>query len=242
MRKISIAAAVAVAVAAGAAPLVARLGASASTTRPGPAGVEPSKVVRHVTNRLFPLPVGRTLVYRGVSDGESQVDRVHVTKRTKLILGVKTTVVKDVVSSGGEVLEKTFDWYAQDKKGNVWYFGEATAEYENGKVTSREGSWKAGVDGARPGLIMEADPHAPDGYRQEYYKGHAEDQAWVLQRGGSVKTPLGLLRHRLLTLEWTRLEPEIFGKKMYARGYGLVREASATGPRETLSLVAVHNR
>ena len=95
------------------------------------------------------------------------------------------------------------------------------------------------MNGARPGIIMEANPLPPDAYRQEFYKGHAEDQAWVLARGGHVRVPLGRLSHKLATLEWTPLEPKVVDKKVYARGYGIAREVSLTGPKETALLVRV---
>jgi hypothetical protein len=202
------------------------------------AGVDPGNFVRHVTNPYFPLRPGTLFVYRGSEEGQTQVDRVLVTHRTKEILGVHTTVVRDVVRHKGHLLEKTFDWYAQDKNGTVWYFGENTRSFEDGKV-STEGSWKAGRDGARPGIIMKADPRPTDAYRQEFYRNHAEDQAWVVKRGGSVRVPLGKLHHKLVTFEWARLEPGIIAKKVYARGFGIALERSMSGPQETSKLVRV---
>jgi hypothetical protein len=202
-------------------------------------GVDPSDFVRHVTNPFFPLRPGTLFVFRGTKDGRGQTDRVFVTHRTRRILGVRATVVRDVARHGARVLERTFDWYAQDRAGNVWYLGEATREFgPNGQV-STEGSWESGVHGARPGIVMEADPRAPDGYRQEFLAGHAEDQAWVLHRGVTVVVPFGRLRHGLRTLEWTPLEPGVIDRKSYARGVGLVSEESETGPHETAELVRV---
>ncbi|HXJ62935.1 MAG TPA: hypothetical protein VNN79_04195 [Actinomycetota bacterium] len=203
-------------------------------------GVDPGDFVRYVTNPFLPFKPGTELVYRGVKDGEGITDRVRVLSRTKTILGVKATVVRDVSRHGSQLIERTEDWYAQDRRGNVWYFGEDTEEFLPGGRVSREGSWQAGVHGAVPGIVMEANPHAPDGYRQELYRGHAEDTAWVLRRGGSIDVPLGTLHHVLLTLEWTRLEPNVIDRKYYAKGFGIVREASATGPLETSELVSVH--
>jgi hypothetical protein len=199
---------------------------------------DPGNFVRHVTNPYFPLKPGTLLVYKGVKDGKSQVDRVFVTHRTKTILGVRATVVRDIARHKGRILEKTFDWYAQDKQGNVWYLGENTKSFENGHVDT-EGSWEAGQHGARAGIIMPADPHAATAYRQEFWKGHAEDQAWIVKRGGTVRAPIGKLRHKLVTFEWSRLEPGVLDKKVYARGYGIVREVSLTGPKETALLVRV---
>ncbi len=134
----------------------------ASARRPS---VHPRDFVRHVTNPFFPLHPGTVFVYRGTKDGEGQSDRVFVTHRTKRILGVWTTVVRDVATHGSRVLEWTFDWFAQDRAGNVWYLGEATRQFDPDGRVSTEGSWEAGVHGARPGIVMEADPRAPDGYR-----------------------------------------------------------------------------
>jgi hypothetical protein len=202
--------------------------------------VDPGDFVRFVTNPFLPFRPGTELVYRGVKDGEGMTDRVRVLHRTKTILGVRTTVVRDVARHGSRLLERTEDWYAQDRRGNVWYFGEATESFEPNGHVSREGSWQAGVDGAIPGIVMEADPQAPDAYRQEFYRGHAEDMAWVLHRGGSIRVPYGKVDHVLVTLEWSRLEPNVIDRKIYAKDLGIVREASATGPIETSELVAVH--
>jgi hypothetical protein len=202
--------------------------------------IDPGNFVRQVTNPYFPLRPGTLLVYRGVKDGKVQIDRVFVTDRTKTILGIHATVVRDIARRrGGKVLEKTFDWYAQDRQGNVWYLGENTKSFESGHV-STEGSWKAGEHGARAGIVMEADPRAATAYRQEFWKGHAEDQAWVVKRGGTVRVPLRKLHHKLVTFEWARLEPGVIDKKVYARGFGIVQELSQTGPKETSLLVRVH--
>ncbi|MFN2544024.1 MAG: hypothetical protein ABR600_05560 [Actinomycetota bacterium] len=203
-----------------------------------PPGIRPSNFVAHVTNPFFPLVPGSVFVYRGIKDGQTQIDRVRVTQRTKVIEDVTTTAVHDVATHAGDVLEATTDWYAQDKRGNVWYFGEATKAYENGRVDT-EGSWLAGRDGATPGIVMQADPRVSKGYRQELYRGHAEDMAWVVARGGHVRVPYGRVRHALFTLEFSPLEPNVIDRKVYGRGIGIVRETSASGPRETAQLVRV---
>jgi hypothetical protein len=195
-----------------------------------------------VDNPYFPLPVGRTLVYKGVRDGLTQTDRVHVTHKTKVIQGVTCIVVRDVARHGSRLLEKTKDWYAQDKQGNVWYFGEATAEYDrHGHVATREGSGKAGVAGALRGTIMPATPHVPDGYRQEFYRNHAEDVAYVLTRGGSMTLPRRTVYRVMRTLEWSRLEPGVIGTKSYAPGLGIVLERTLAGGDELAKLVRVIN-
>src|SRR5437588_884444 len=225
-RRMIAAAAIGAALAAGAAF------ASAATARHQAArtasSVNPSNFVRHVTNPYYPLKPGTVLVYKGVRDGQTQKDRVGVTYRTRKIEGVTATVERDVATHHGRLLERTTDWYAQDKQGNVWYFGEATKAYNPNGTFSTEGSWQAGRDGAVPGIIMEANPRVADGYRQEYLRGHAEDQAWVLARGGSIRVPYGRISHDLVTMEWTPLEPGWIDQKVYARGIGIGRERPGT--------------
>jgi hypothetical protein len=201
--------------------------------------LNPKDFVRVIDNPYFPLRVGRTLIYRGVKDGKTQVDRVHVTNRKKVIEGITATTITDVATHKGKLLEKTTDWYAQDKKGNVWYLGENTAHYLPGGKVDRSGSWLAGVHDGEPGIIMLAHPQVPDAYRQEYLKGSAEDTAWIVIRGGSVKTPMGTVRHTLTSLEFTRLEPGVIDQKIYAPGIGIVAEKAVRGPLETARLVKV---
>jgi hypothetical protein len=202
--------------------------------------LDPANFTTTIDNPYFPLPVGRTLVYKGVKDGQSQVDRVTVTDRTKKVAeGIVARVVTDVATHNGKLLEKTSDWYAQDLQGNVWYLGEQTAAYENGKV-DRSGSWEAGVDDAEPGLIMPASPRIPQSYRQEYSRGEAEDTAWIVGRGETITVPYGKQTNVLSTLEATRVEPGAYDLKVYARGLGIVRERALTGAPEVAELVAVN--
>jgi hypothetical protein len=200
----------------------------------------PSHFVSTIDNLYFPLPVGRRLTYRGIEDGQREVDTVSVTDRTKVIEGITATVVRDeVLKQGGGLLEKTFDWYAQDDQGNVWYVGEDTKEYlPNGKVDT-SGSWEAGVNGAKPGVIMEANPQVPDGYRQECLSGEAVDIAWVVSAGGSIKIPYGTVHRVLRTLEFSPLEPNIVSEKRYGPGLGIVLERNLHGGQETFELVRV---
>ncbi len=200
----------------------------------------PSHFVTTIDNPYFPLPVGRRLTYRGIEDGQREVDRVSVTDRTNVIEGITATVVRDeVLKQGGGLLEKTFDWYAQDDQGNVWYLGEDTKEYlPNGKVDA-SGSWEAGVNGAKPGVIMEANPQVPDGYRQECLSGEAVDIAWVVSAGGSIKIPYGTVHRVLRTLEFSPLEPNIVSEKRYGPGLGIVLERNLHGGQETFDLVRV---
>ncbi len=149
---------------------------------------------------------------------------VHVLHRTRLIEGITATVVRDTVKVDGETIEDTFDWYAQDRRGNVWYLGENTREYENGQVVSREGSWEAVVDGASAGVAMFACPRVGVPYRQEYYAGHAEDVGKVLELSTRVVVPAGHYRHVRITLDTTTLDRAVSEVKFYAPGVGVVRE------------------
>ena len=145
-------------------------------------------------NPYFPLVPGTVLIYEGTSDGEREVVTIRVTHETKEILGVTCIVVRDTVEVAGEIAEDTFDWYAQDIDGNVWYMGEDTREYEDGKVTSNEGSWEAGVNGALPGVIMPSHPEVGLAYTQEHYAGEAEDKGKIVALGEHVTVPERLLR------------------------------------------------
>jgi len=221
--------------------VVAAVGLGASGPATASPGLDPGSFVSGVDNPYYPLTPGTTLVYEGERGGASQVDRVHVTDRTKLVQGVETVVVLDVARHRGGLIEKTFDLFAQDVDGNVWYFGEDTKEYDaQGHVISTEGSWEAGVDGAVPGIIMEADPQVADGYRQELYAGHAEDQAWILTLGNAIDVPYGPLHGVIRTMEWSPLEPKVVDEKYYAPGIGIALEVSVAGGNEVAKLVAVH--
>lgn len=167
---------------------------------------------------------GTTFILDGTKEGEKQHNEVTVTNDTKTVMGVTCVVIHDVVFVDGEVMEETFDWYSQDKKGTVWYFGEDSTSYEEGQAPSKEGSWEAGVDGALPGIIMLAEPRVGDVYRQEYYKGEAEDMAEVVKVSGSVTAPNGTFDKILTTKEWTPLEPDVIEQRQYAPGVGIVVE------------------
>jgi hypothetical protein len=215
-------------------------GSAAGATTPTATPVfDPNNFVAVVDNPYFPLPVGRTLIYSGIKDGQTQRDTVIVTSQTKVILGVNATVVSDIADHDGTVLERTSDWYAQDKQGNVWYLGEDTIAFlANGKGDTT-GSWEAGVKGAQPGIVMEANPQIPDAYRQEYLAGAAEDTAWIVDRGGTVSVPYGKVRNVLTTLEATRLEPGAYDQKVYGPGIGIVLEQTLTGDNEVAKLESV---
>jgi hypothetical protein len=207
---------------------------SAAPTQPDP------KLFKNPgSNPYYPLTPGLTTYLHGTDDGEHFKQRVRVTHRTKLIAGVTCTVVHDVLRRlDGSLAEKTDDWYATDNAGNVWYFGEDTGTYDkHGHLQDKEGSWEAGVHGAVAGIIMPADPHPSTAARQEYKKGVAEDQGWVVQRLASVGTPGGPQHHVVRTLEWSRLEPYVVSMKFYARGLGIVMEKDLSGGTERFWLV-----
>jgi hypothetical protein len=184
--------------------------------------IDPADFTSKIDNKYFPLKSGTTFVYRGKTQDATEGDIMKVTSDTKNIMGVKCVVVDDRVTEGGKLTEQTYDWYAQDKKGNVWYFGEDSREIKNGKITSTGGSWEAGKDGAKPGIIMPAKPKVGETYRQEYYKGEAEDMAKVVSLNESVTVPYGSFDRVLKTKEWSPLEPSYDEHKYYAPGVGQV--------------------
>jgi hypothetical protein len=194
----------------------------------------------HVDNQWFPLKPGTTYVYRGSKDGTPARDVFAVTHRTKLIDGARCVVVHDRLYLRGRLGERTTDYYAQDRNGTVWYFGEQTAELDaHGRVTSTEGTWRAGVDGARAGIYMPAHPRVGEGHRQELYRGHAEDHFQVVARNARITVPYGTFAHALHTKEWTPLEPGVLDAKYYVRGIGQVAERTVRGGRERAVLVDV---
>jgi len=217
---------------------IAAVGASTA-----PAQIDPDDFVSEVNNPYFPLPPGTTFIYRGESDGVPTRDEMTVTQETKEILGVTTTVVHHLSYEDGVLIEDTFDWFAQDVDGNVWYFGEDTKELdENGDVISTEGSWEAGVDGAEQGIIMLADPKKGDRYQQEIAPDVAEDMAQVVGFEESFCVSYGCFEDVLVTKEWSPLERGVVENKYYAKDVGFIFGVMVKGGDEQSELVRIRQR
>jgi hypothetical protein len=201
--------------------------------------IRPENFVRNITNPFMPCIPGTVYTYQVETDEGNEINEVTVTSDTILIAGVVCTVVKDIVKNeSGDVLENTSDWFAQDEDGNVWYFGEDTKEYENGKVISTIGTWKTGVDGAQPGIIMPGIPVPGVPYRQEYLFNEAEDMGKVISFSETVTVPYGTFSNCLMTEEWSPLEPGVVEHKYYASGIGNIKSISVKGENEISELTA----
>lgn len=210
-------------------PTVTSPASSGSTTGvaavidPGDGGVyhpelSPTDFVAVVDNPYLPFPDGATWRYEGTSDGADEVIEVTVTGDRKTILGISATVVRDTVTVDGAVVEDTYDWYAQDTDGNVWYLGEDVKDYEDGKLVSTEGSWEAGVDGALPGIVMPGHATAGDPYRQEYLAGEAEDMMQILETGSALTVAGRTYDDVIRTRDWTPVEPDVVEEKRTPEG------------------------
>lgn len=213
-----------------------------------------------ITNKHMPLKPGTTFVYAGkIGGGPAHKSRKHahkgrkhahkgrtntrdtfvVTDQTKKILGVETRVIHDTVWEAGKVVESTDDWFAQDDEGNLWYFGEFSTDIKNGKVKGHKGSWEGGVNGAEPGIIMEAHPKVGDTYQQESAPGVAEDRATVLSLAESLCVPYGCFSNVLETEEFSPLEPSVVEHKYYAPNVGQIKEVVVKGGSEESHLVSI---
>jgi hypothetical protein len=195
--------------------------------------------VPRVSNPYLPLRPGTRWVYVGHGAEKGERNIVTVLHRTRVIEGIASTVVHDVVREGGELVEDTYDWYAQDRLGNVWYLGERTKELENGHVVSREGSWEAGVGDAQAGIAMPAGAEGHHRYRQEFDLGNAEDEGEVVLQGGQVRVPFGHVDRVRVTEDTTALEPAVAELKFYARGIGPVMEVGVSPGFSRSVLVSV---
>lgn len=226
----------------------ARTGAQAAAAKPRPAPkYDPAKYTPRVDNAWYPLKPGIRYIYRGSEGAQRARDVLTVTHKVAMIAGVRCRVIKDKVSLNGTLEERTRDYYTQDDDGNVWYFGEDTEELDKGgNVTSTEGSWRTGRNGAEAGIFMEANPQVGHTFQQEFYRRHAEDHYQVLSLTAEIEVPFGhfgsnkLKRRVELTKEWTPLEPDVRDHKYYVRGIGQVKEVTAKGrPIELLGLVKI---
>jgi hypothetical protein len=207
-----------------------------------PVDLNPADFTTQIDNPYWPMSPGTRWVYRE-TDAEGAKLRVEVTvtpKTKRIANGVEATVVHDLVTEKGQPVENTYDWYAQDSDGNLWYMGEDTKEYEKGKVVSTAGSWEAGVDGAQPGIALPADPKPGLGYRQEYYAGEAEDNGQIVSLDEQAEVPAGHYQPVLMTRDTTPVEPKVLEFKFYARGVGPVLELTASGGSDRDELVSFH--
>ncbi len=215
-------------------------GCDAGPTGPSYDPQLPTAWVAAVSNAYFPLVAGTTYQYEAQTADGLETITVEVLPGTRLVNGVVATVVRDRVYLDGVLIEDTYDWYAQDDAGNVWYLGEDAKEYENGQVVSTAGSWEWGVDGALPGIIMWADPaaHVGEEYRQEFYRGEAEDWGKVVATGQSVAVPYGSFTGCFKIEEWNALEPGPRDHKYYCTQVGTALEV-AGGSGERVELISV---
>jgi hypothetical protein len=204
--------------------------ASAGQGAPAPKAAHFAHGSNRVTNAWFPLARGSTYVYDGQKDGKQARDVMTVTRKTKTISGIRAAVVADRLYLNGSLAERTTDWYAQDKRGTVWYLGEKTAELDsNGKVTSTEGSFLDGRDGAKGGIFMPAHPAVGQSGQQESFKGEAEDRFRILSLATTITTPAVSSQNAMLTEETTPLEPGVVDHKYYVQGIGTVKEQQVAG-------------
>jgi hypothetical protein len=206
-----------------------------------PVELDPGDFTAEIDNPYWPMEPGTRWTYREVDADGTVLDVVVIaTDQTKKIAnGITARVVRDTVGKDGEIIEDTFDWYAQDSTGNVWYLGEDTAEFEDGAISSRAGSFEAGVDGALPGIAVPANPKRGMRYRQEYYEGEAEDNGEVLSTNEMAEAPYGLFKDVLLTKDTITLEPDVLEYKLYAKGVGPVLMFGVSGGAGREDLVNV---
>jgi hypothetical protein len=195
-----------------------------------PVNLDPANFTVDIDNPYWPMKPGTRWTYRGTEGNRPIKEVVVATNKTKKIAnGITARVMRDTAYRGGELIEDTFDWYAQDKDGNVWYLGEDTAEFKDGKVSNTGGSFEAGVDGALPGIIMPGNPQPGMKYRQEYYKGEAEDNGEVLSNSETTTLPAGHFANMVLTKDTITNDAKALEYKLYAPGVGLVLSMGIPG-------------
>jgi len=212
---------------------------SDNTTEPYHLTVNPANFVAGIDNPYYPLTPGKRFRYEGEAADGHETNIVVVSNQTYNILGIACTVVEDTVLVDGDLSEATTDWFAQDTDGTVWYMGEASRSYENGKLASTEGSWETGKDGALPGVIMYGAPKPGGPYRQEFLPGVAEDRGQIVATNVTVAVPYGTFTNCIETEEWSDIEPGIVEHKFYAKNLGVVRAVSVVGEPDDSKLVSV---
>jgi hypothetical protein len=203
--------------------------------------IDPANFIRKINNPFFPLTPGTVYTYRGLTSAGEELNTVEVTRSTRVIMGVTCVEVIDTVFVNNSLEELTLDWYAQDKQGNVWYFGEDSRSFR--RSASQYGRpWLAGVNGALPGIIMEANPQVGDVYRQEFLRHEAEDMAEVLSLHGVADVPYGFFEGCLVTKDYSLLNSKFVENKWYARGIGFVKETMVKGGTDIVELVSITRR
>jgi len=216
---------------------------SAAATAVYPVDIKPENFPAPTTidNPYYPLVPGTRLVYEGNGADGAEKITTEVTRGTKVVNGVKTVVVHDFVTHNGKLAEDTYDWYAQDKDGSVWYVGEDTHKLDEktGQLSDTAGSWEFGKDNAQPGIIMKAKPRVGDSYRQEYRKGQAEDQADVIKSGETATVKAGTFKDLIRTKDYSTLDPSVVEEKLFAPSVGLIYEKQVNGPAEKIELVTI---
>jgi hypothetical protein len=201
--------------------------------------INPANFTTHFTNHYWPLKPGATWTYEGTKDGMPEHVVIVVQRQPRTVFGVKTLTIVDTVTINGSLEEKTTDWYAQDKSGAVWYFGEDSKDYKNGAVSSTQGTWESGVDGALPGVIIQGNPKPGPVYRQEYRPGVAEDMAKVLSTSETQKVPAGTFHGVVQTFDTDPLNPDKVERKYFAPGVGPVHVVRVGGTHhEEIKLIS----
>ena len=186
------------------------------------AHIYPGNFVPIIDNRYMPLMPNARFTYTGQTADGTERTEIEVLADKRLVLGISCTVVWDRVFLDDELIEETYDWYAQDKDGNVWYFGEDVDNYIDGVIDNHFGAWEAGVDGAEPGVVMLGNPVVGLKYRQEHYEGQAEDHGEIVSNGESVAVAVGSFTGCLKIEETNPLDPSYLEYKYYASGVGLI--------------------
>jgi hypothetical protein len=221
----------------GATPTPGEGGQTGASATPYSVSVTSADFVEGVTNPYFPLSPGTRWVYEAtLEDGSTERIVLEILAETRVVNGVSATVLYDTVFVEGMLVEETWDWFAHDQEGNVWYLGEEVNNFEDGVLKDHAGSWEWGIDGALPGVIMWADPsaHLGESYYQEYYPGEAEDMGQVLSVGENVAVPQASYENVLQTYDYSSLDPDLQEHKFYAPGVGMIQEIDLTTGEEVL--------